>query len=151
MSVGGESTQLDCVTQEGGDLPDLVPPLAKVMVGDWSAKEHGGCEDVDSDPDVACLVDARNGLNELNRKSMLWYVRHCWPMGALYAFNCYKYAAQIVVRRPGDEALIILSKKGVTQGCPLAMILYGVALLPLSELLRQKVPEAVHGLQRLGN
>ena len=64
-------------------------------------------------------------------------------MGALYAFNCYKYAAQLVLRRPGDEALIILSKEGVTQGCPLAMILYGVALLPLSEVLRRKVPEAV--------
>ena len=64
-------------------------------------------------------------------------------MGVLYAFNCYKYAAQLVLRRPGDEALIILSKEGVTQGCPLAMILYGVALLPLSEVLRRKMPEAV--------
>ena len=51
MSVGGEPTQLDPVTQEGADLPDLIPRLVKVMVGDGGAEGHGGCKDADSDPD----------------------------------------------------------------------------------------------------
>ena len=37
------------------------------------------------------LVDARNGFNELSRLAMLWTVRHRWPAGARFAFNCYKH------------------------------------------------------------
>ena len=38
------------------------------------------------------------------------------------------------------EALILLSREGVTQGDPLAMALYGLALLPLADLLRESHP-----------
>ena len=41
------------------------------------------------------------------------------------------------------RAYQILSREGVTQGCPLAMVLYGLALIPLAEMLRRKVPGAV--------
>ena len=41
------------------------------------------------------------------------------------------------------EALILLSKEGVTQGDPLVMALYGIALLPLAELLREKSLEVL--------
>ena len=124
----------EMITQpEGDDLADLTPRVGQVSLGD--------CKD--DDPDVACLVDARNGFNELNRKAMLWHVRHRWPMGARYAFNCYRYAAQLVVRRPQTSGYVILSKEGVTQGCPLAMLLYGLALVPLAEDLREEVPGVV--------
>ena len=39
--------------------------------------------------------------------------------------------------------MTILSKEGVTQGDPLAMALYGIALLPLAELLREEFPEVL--------
>jgi hypothetical protein len=91
----------------------------------------------------ASLFDARNGFNELHRYHMLWQVRHRWAKGSRFAFNCYRHFNQVIVRRGnGRKAFIILSEEGLSQGDPLAMILYGVALLPLVEGLRQAVPEA---------
>ena len=37
------------------------------------------------------LVHARNGFNKLSRLAMLCTVRHCWPAGARFAFNCYRH------------------------------------------------------------
>ena len=46
----------------------------------------------------ACLlIDAKNGFNELNRRAMLWTVRHLWPQGSCFAFNCYSHAAQLII------------------------------------------------------
>lgn len=91
-------------------------------------------------PTGTLLVDARNGFNELNRKAMLWTVRSKWPNGALFAFNCYRHSGQLILRRQGRACETLLSKEGVTQGDPLSMILYGVALLPLTESLRAEEP-----------
>jgi hypothetical protein len=41
------------------------------------------------------------------------------------------------VRCPGGEPSILLSREGVTQGCPQSGILYGLGLLPLAEFLRR--------------
>jgi hypothetical protein len=90
------------------------------------------------------LVDARNGFNELSRKAMLWTVRHRWPAGARFSFNCYRHSALLVVRHDESHSCEILqSREGVTQGDPLAMVLYGLALVPLAEKLRAAVPEAL--------
>ena len=45
----------------------------------------------DAEPSGTTLVDAHNGFNELIRLVMLWTVRHRWPAGARFAFNCYKH------------------------------------------------------------
>eukprot|EP00957_Ditylum_brightwellii_P091720 6983774-Ditylum_brightwellii.AAC.1 len=68
------------------------------------------------------LVDARNVFNELNRMTMLWHVKHVWPSSCRYAFNTYRHWKILVVR--GGKCLY--SKEGVTQGDPLAMILYAL-------------------------
>ena len=40
-------------------------------------------------------------------------------------------------------ALILLSRKGITQGDPLSMALYGIALLPLAELLQEQFKDVM--------
>ena len=74
---------------------------------------------------------------------MLWTVRHCCPRLATYAFNVYRHAKRLIVRDPGGKPIIILSEEGVTQGGPLAMILYGLALVPLAEQLRKAFPDVI--------
>ena len=69
------------------------------------------------------LIDARNAFNEENHTAMLWAVRHEWPSGAQFNFNCYCHWATLVVRDIGDGSGHFLhSKEGVTQGDPLSMI-----------------------------
>ena len=89
------------------------------------------------------LVDAANGFNNLSRYGMLWTLRHRCPKTSHFTFNCYRHEITLICRQPGGEVEIILSKEGVTQGDPLAMALYGIALLPLAELLRKEYPNVL--------
>ena len=87
------------------------------------------------------LIDARNAFNEENRIAMLWAVRHEWTSGAQFTFNCYRHWATLVVWDTGDGSVHFLhSKEGVTQGDPLAMIAYGIGVLPLIRELRNDHP-----------
>ena len=92
------------------------------------------------------LADARNAFNTGNRFAFLWTVRHLWPSGARFAFNCYRHWSIMVVRTTGNTTMaviIIHSQEGVTQGCPLAMIIYGIGNLPLVRELKQQVPDVI--------
>ena len=73
----------------------------------------------------------------------MWTVRHICPRLATYTFNCYRHQIRLICRQPGGEPEIILSQEGVTQGDPLAMVLYGIALLPLAEALRHELPDVL--------
>ena len=81
------------------------------------------------------LIDARNAFNEQNRTKMLYTVRHEWPSGSRFVFNCYKHYAILVIRGK-DAAAFLFSKEGVTQGNPLAMVCYGTGFLPLIRQLK---------------
>ena len=73
---------------------------------------------------------------------MLWAVRHEWPSGARFTYNCYLHWATLVVRNTEDGSGHFLhSKMGVTQGDPLAMIAYGIWVLPLIRVLRTDHPQ----------
>ena len=76
----------------------------------------------------------------LRSLSMLWTMRHRWPAGFRFAFNCYKHWAQLLLCHPGELPVTILSREGFTQGEPLSMVLYGITLVPLAEDLRAADP-----------
>ena len=92
----------------------------------------------DSAKEVLLLVYAANGFNNLIRYGMIWTVWHRWRKLSKFSFDCYRHEIRLVCRQPGGAAEIILSKEGVTQSDPLAMELYGLVLLPLADLLREK-------------
>jgi hypothetical protein len=90
------------------------------------------------------LIDARNGFNKLNRYLMLWNVAHRWNRVSRFAFNRYRHWVQCLVWSvPGEPALVIHLKEGITQGDCLAMSLYGVTLMPLASKMSEEFPEAL--------
>ncbi len=69
---------------------------------------------------------------------------HRWNRGSRFAFNRYRHWVRCLVRsEPGEPALVIHLKEGITQGDCLAMSLYGVALMPLASKMREAIPEAL--------
>ena len=71
---------------------------------------------------------------------MLLMVRHHWPAGDRFAFNCFRHWEKLLLRQTGDTTVILLSLEGVTQGDPLSMVLYRITLVPLLEELRDAYP-----------
>ena len=77
------------------------------------------------------LVDAKNASNEMNQSRMLWMVRYLWTSGARFVFNCYFHYSLLVPRTGDWTANIIHIRDGAIQGGPLAMVAYGIEVLPL--------------------
>ena len=82
----------------------------------------------EAEPIGTTLVDSHNGFNKLSRLAVLWTVRHRWPAGVRFAFNCYKHWAQLILCQPREPPVTIFSRDGVTQGDPLSMVLYGMLI-----------------------
>ncbi len=79
------------------------------------------------------MVDAKNAFNSVNRVSGLWNARYLWPRCSRYLFNTYRGYSSLWVNGHSDP---LLSREGVTQGDPLSMCLYAVALVPLIRKLK---------------
>ena len=89
------------------------------------------------------LVDARNRFNEINCVVLLWTVQFLWASGARFAFNCYIHYAILIFCCIGKERVALHSKEGVTQGDPLSMVLYGLALVPIAKQLQSFQPNVM--------
>ena len=90
------------------------------------------------------LVDADNAFNRANLYMLLDTVARRWPAAARFVFNRYRHYHRTYVRTdPGKPPIIILRKEGVAQGCVLAMLIYGINLMPLCEELAEKFPEVL--------
>ena len=92
------------------------------------------------DPSGTTIVDDCNDFSELICFLMMWTVRHRWPEGSRFVFNCYRHWAQLLLHQLGWPPVKILSREGVTQGESLSMVLYGIILVPLSKELRLADP-----------
>jgi hypothetical protein len=77
------------------------------------------------------MVDASNAFNAGNRYVALWNARILWPRCARFLFNTYRGFAFLFLQETDDTSVILLSREGVTQGDPLSMFLYSIAILPL--------------------
>ena len=69
-----------------------------VLVGGALALEATGLLTQNAEPGGTTIVDACNGFNKLSRLEMLWKVRHRWPAGARFVFNCYRHLVQLLLR-----------------------------------------------------
>ena len=83
------------------------------------------------------LVDATNALNMLNRKAALHNISIICPAISTVLENTYTKPVRLFVVGGGE----ILSSEGTTQGDPLAMAMYALAITPLINSLRQQVPD----------
>ena len=62
---------------------------------------------------------------------MLWTVHHLWRQASRFVFNIFRHDILCIVRTsPGQEAKVLHSREGITQGGVMGMTLYGIATTP---------------------
>ena len=86
----------------------------------------------DDESDGILLIDADNAFNRVNRAVALRNIQHICPAMKHVLINFYRSPTRIFMS--GDGFFHLLSQEGTTQGCPLAMTMYALALVPLSRL-----------------
>ena len=80
------------------------------------------------------LVDTSNAFNSLNRLSALHNIRQLCPSLATALINSYRAPTELFV--DGD---VLYSSEGTTQGDPLAMPMYALAMIPLIKKLNYRL------------
>lgn len=100
------------------------------------AGHDGGCEAAvhamnqifkEEDTEAVLLIDASNAFNSVNRKAFLHSIAIICPSIATYVKNCYSKCSRLFII--GGYAL--KSSEGTTQGDPIAMAVYAIAVIPL--------------------
>ena len=77
--------------------------------------------------EAVLLVDTSNAFNSINRNVFLHNVAIICPDIAVYVKNCYSlHSRQLIIG--GNE---IRSCEGTTQGDPIAMAVYAIAIVPM--------------------
>jgi len=84
--------------------------------------------------DGILLIDADNAFNRINRAVALHNIQHICPAMKHVLINFYRTPTRIFMK--GEGFFELLSREGTTQGCPLAMAMYALALVPLSKQLQ---------------
>ena len=106
--------------------------------GGYEAAVHAMQSIFQDDNTEGCLlVNAFNAFNTLNRKAALHNISiHCPPLSQIL-INTYSALVRMIVVGSGE----IASTEGTTQGDPLAMAMYAVAIVPLIHKLRSNSPD----------
>ena len=90
------------------------------------------------DADAIILVDATNAFNTLNRENALRNIQHlCSPI-AKALINTYRDDAQLFI-----DGETLMSQEGTTKGDPIAMAMYGIAIIPLIRRLTNEQVQQV--------
>ena len=76
--------------------------------------------------EAVILVDASNAFNALNRNTALRNIQHLRPSLSKILINTYRDDTQLFI-----DGSTLYSQEGTTQGDPLAMAMYAVAITPL--------------------
>ena len=84
----------------------------------------------------ALLVDATNAFNSINQQAALHNISIMCPSIAQVLFNTYQAPVRCVIQGGGE----ISSSEGTTQGDPLAMAMYALAVKPLIDHLQSLCP-----------
>jgi hypothetical protein len=84
------------------------------------------------DSEAVLLVDADNAFNRLNRSTALWNLQYICPPIANFSANCYEMPSRLFIVGGAE----ISSCEGTTQGDPLSMPLYALAITPLIRRLQ---------------
>ena len=101
--------------------------LCAGQIGGAEAAIHAVRELFESDDtEAVLLVDAHNAFNSLNRQVALRNIPSLCPSLAPILINSYRDPANLYI-----DNTTILSQEGTTQGDPLAMPMYAIAILPL--------------------
>ena len=79
------------------------------------------------------LVDAANTFNNLNRKATLHNMKFICPALATVLNNTYQPPTRMFVSGGGE----VRSSEGTTQGDPLGMAMYALAVIPLIDKLQE--------------
>ena len=109
------------------------------------AGQDGGCEAaihamhqffVESEVHGVLLVDASNAFNTINRQAALHNIKSICPPLYQVLMNTYKAPVRCIICGDGE----ITSSEGTTQGDPLAMAMYALAVKPLIGELKSDAP-----------
>jgi len=100
----------------------------------WFVGWHGGAihavhklfDQHSGDVWVVLLIDAQNVFNSVNCMTALWNAGVLWPRCSCFLFNTYWGYTRLFVQ--GSDQVLLSS---VTQGDPLLMMMYAVAVLSL--------------------
>ena len=88
--------------------------------------------------DAVILVDASNAFNSLNRRAALENIHQLCPALSKALINTYREDVQLFI-----DGEVLLSQEGTTQGDPLAMAMYAVAITPLIRRLEDSETKQV--------
>ena len=124
----------------GNDIQSAAGPLQAC------AGHEAGCEAAlhamktiyaQDDTDAILLVDATNAFNTINRQAALHNIGFLCPSISCMLNNTYRAPVKLFVIGGGE----IESTEGTTQGDPMAMAMYALAVTPLIKRLREVEPD----------
>jgi len=96
----------------------------------------------DDSCEAVLLVDASNAFNTLNRKAMMHNIGIICPAIARYVRNTYTVAPRLIVAEEKE----VRSEEGTTQGDPIAMAIYALAI----SVLQQKISYKSTSVKQVG-